>query len=103
MKNSCKITFEGLNLNRLLDCLAKKGIAVYGVEKQGKKCSVQVPSRRYGQTIAILKEKCYNIIGVEFFGIRKAVEFLKKHRFLPIICIVMAFLLFVSSQFCLKI
>ena len=103
MKNSCKITFEGLNINRLLSLLGKKNIAVYGAERVGKRCTIQVPSRRAKQTIALLQERCYNIIGIEFFGLPKAKRFVKKHFVLPIICLLTVLILVVSSQFCLRI
>lgn len=103
MKNSCKISFEGLNVNRLLTVLGKKGITIYGVIKQGKKYILEVPASRSRQTIALLKEKCYNILGIEFFGISKVVKFLKKHFVLPIFCLFAVIVIAVSSQLCFRI
>ncbi len=103
MKNSCKITFEGLNINHLLSLLSKQGIPLYEAVRQGKKCTIEVPSSRSKQTIAILQKWCYNIIGIEFFGIPKLVKLAKKHIVLPIVCLLLVLVLAFSSQICLKI
>lgn len=103
MRNNCQITFEGLNVNRLLCVLNAQNIPLYGVSRQGKKCTVEVPASRSKQTIAILQERCYNIIGIEFFGAAKMAKFAKKHFVLPLICLVLVAVLAISSQFCLRI
>ena len=61
MKSSCIITFEGLNISRLLNTLCQRNVAVFKVERQGKTCVLQVSSRQSGKVVALLKEKCYNI------------------------------------------
>lgn len=103
MKNSCKITFEGLNISRLLSTLTKSGTTLYSVERQGKKCVIQVPAKRAKQTIALLQERCYNIIGIEYFGISAATKFVKKRFVLPLICLLAVLVLALSSQYCFKI
>ncbi len=103
MKNGCKITFEGLNVNRVLSLLCKQGIPLGEITRRGKICALEVPSTRYKQTIAILRERCYNIIGIEFFGIPKFAKFVKKHCVLPVICALLALTLVISSRICLKI
>ena len=103
MKNSCRVTFEGLNFTRLLALLNKNGIPVGNVSRRGKLCTIEVPSARSEQTLAILRERCYNIIGIEFFGMPKAAKFVKKHFVLPLICLLAVLVLAVSSQFCLRI
>lgn len=103
MRNSCQITFEGLNVNRTLAQLNKMGIALYGVTREGKITTIQVPARRAKQTIALLQEKCYNIIGIKYFGLTAAVKFVKFRFVLPIVCLLAVIVLAISSQFCFKI
>ncbi len=103
MTNSCQITFEGLNLTRLLNTLNKREISVQIVRRSGKKCTIRVPARRSEQTLAILRERCYNILGIEFFGIPRTVQFVKKHFVLPLFCLILAAVLAILSQRCLKI
>ena len=103
MRNSCQITFEGLNVNRTLAQLSKLGIALYGVTRQGKITTIVVPQRRAKQTVALLQERCYNIIDIKYFGLAAAAKFVKFRFVLPIICILAAFVLAISSQFCFKI
>lgn len=103
MKNSCKITFEGLNVAALLTALCRADVKVLSVERSGKKCAIQVPSSCERHTIAILKERCYNILGIEFFGWANVKRILKKRFVLPLICLLAVTTLAVSSQFCLKI
>ena len=49
MKSSCVITFEGLNINRLLNDLCRKGFSLLAIERQGKiskyKCLRRNPLR----------------------------------------------------------
>lgn len=103
MRNSCQITFEGLNVNRVLSQLGKLDVALYSVERQGKITTIQVPARRAKQTVALLQEKCYNIIGIKYFGLTAAAKFVKFRFILPIICFVSVIVLAISSQFCFKI
>lgn len=103
MKNSCKITFDGLNINRLLTVLSQKGIAVYDLRRNGRKCEIEVNATRSKQTIALLQERCYNIIGIKYTGISSALQFLKKRFVLPIICLLIVAVTVLSEQFCFKI
>lgn len=103
MKNSCKITFEGLNISRLLSTLTKSGTTLYSVERQGKICVIQVSAKRAKQTIALLQERCYNIIGIEYIGASAVTKFIKKRFVLPLICLLTVVVLALSSQYCFKI
>ena len=103
MKNSCEITFEGLNVGRLLTLLGKSNITIYKVERVGKRCVIQVPATRAKHTIALLQERCYNIIGIKYFGITAAAKFVKKRFVLPIFCLLIIAVLVLASQFCFKI
>lgn len=103
MKNRCKIAFEGLNINRLLGYLTKQNIPVFSVRREGKQCVIEVPYRRSKQTIAILRERCYNILDIEYIGLSKGAKFVQKHFVLPIVCAITALALTISSQFCFVI
>ena len=103
MKSSCEITFEGLNIGRLLTLLGKSNITLYKVERDGKKCTIRVASTHAKHTIALLQERCYNIIGVKYFGISAAAKFVKKRFVLPIFCLLIVVVLLLASQFCFKI
>ena len=103
MKNSCEITFEGLNVGRFLTLLGKSNITLYKVERDGKKCVIRVPASRAKHTVALLQERCYNVINIKYFGITAATKFVKKHFVLPIICLLIVAVLVLSSQFCFKI
>ena len=103
MNNSCEITFEGLNVGRLLTMLLKNDVTLYKVERSGKRCVIRVPIGQAKHIIAILQERCYNIIGVKCVGITAAAKFVKKRFVLPIFCLLIVAVLVLSSQFCLKI
>ena len=103
MKNSCEITFEGLNVGRLLTLLAKSNITLYKVERDGIRCVISVPSSRAKHTIALLQERCYNIIGIKYVGITAVAKFVKFRFVLPIFCMLIVAVLVLSSQFCFKI
>ena len=103
MKNSCEITFEGLNVGRLLTLLGKSNVTLYKVERTGKRCVICVPATRAKHTIALLQERCYNIIGIKYSGITAAAKFVKKRFVLPIFCLLIVAVLVLSPRFCLKI
>lgn len=103
MKSKCQITFEGLNINRTVTLLSKRGVTIYNVERIGKKCSIQVPSTCAKQTIALLREKCYNIIDIEYFGASALLKFAQKRYVFVLVCLVCIALLAAASQFCFKI
>lgn len=103
MKNSCKITFEGLNAANLLSALCRENISVLSFEREGKRCALQVPASCGRHTIAILRKRCYNILGVEFFGWSKIKKFLKNRMILPICCALAMVALALMSQFCFRI
>ena len=103
MKNSCKITFEGLNVSRFVARLTSSGTSVLSVERHGKTWTIEVPASRAKQTVAQLREKCYNITNIDYVGVSAAVKFVKKRFVLPIVCLLCVALLFLSSQFCFRI
>ena len=103
MKNSCKITFEGLNVSRFVAHLTASGTSVLSVEREGKKWTIEVEAFRAKQTVAQLNEKCYNIINVQYVGVSAAVKFVKKRFVLPLVCLLCVLLLLLSSQFCFRI
>ena len=103
MKNSCRITFEGLNVSRFVARLAASGTTVLSVERQGKTWTIEVEATRAKHTIALLKEKCYNITNIDYTGVSAAVKFVKRRFVLPIICLLCVAVLLISSQFCFRI
>ena len=103
MKNSCEITFEGLNIGRLLALLTKSNVTLYKVERTGKKCVISVPATQAKHTVALLQERCYNIIGTKYVGIGAVAKFVKFRFILPIICVLLVATLMISVQFCFRI
>lgn len=103
MKNSCKITFEGLNVSRSLARLAASGVSVLRVERQGKRWTIEVPASCAKQTLALLREKCYNILNIDYIGVSATVKFVKKRFVLPLVCLLCVAILLLSSQFCFRI
>lgn len=103
MKSSCIITFEGLNISRLLNTLCQRNVAVFKVVRQGKTCVLQVSSRQSGKVVALLKEKCYNIKEIRYIGASGFLRFVKKRFIIPVAVIVSFAALFIASQFCFKI
>ncbi|MCH5159869.1 MAG: sporulation protein YqfD [Clostridiales bacterium] len=102
MKNSCKITFEGLNVSRFVAKLSATS-TILSVERQGKRWTIEVPAARANQTLAILREKCYNILNIDYLGATAAAKFVKRRFVLPIICLLCVAMLLISSQFCFRI
>ena len=103
MKNSCLITFEGLNVVRFIARLSAMGVSILSVDRQGKKWTIEVPASYSKQTVALLKEKCYNILNIDYKGVAAATKFVKRRFVLPIIFLLCVAILLVSSQFCFRI
>ena len=103
MKNSCKITFEGLNVARFVARLTASGTSVLSVERHGKTWTVEIAATRAKQTIAQLKEKCYNITNIEYVGVASVAKFVKRRFVLPLVCLLCIAVLLISSQFCFRI
>ena len=103
MKNSCKITFEGLNVSRFVARLTASGTTVRSVERQGKQWTIEVDAAQAKQTVAQLREKCYNITNIEYIGVTAAVKFVKKRFVLPLVCLLCVAILLIASQFCFRI
>lgn len=103
MKSSCKITFTGLNINRLLNQFGSVGIALYSVVRQGKTCVIEVPRTRYKQVVALLKEKCYNIEKIEYTGSFAILRFAKSRYMLLVFMLLCVLAVAITSHFCQKI
>lgn len=103
MKSSCKITFSGLNVNRLLNQFCKVGVPLLGVERNGKTCIIYVAKKHCNKVVALLKEKCYNIDKIEYNGSLAIFDFCKKRCFLCAFLIVAILAVYLLSNFCLKI
>lgn len=102
MKSSVVITFEGLNVNRILNAVCKTA-PIYSVERSGKICSLETSCAYLKQIVALLEDRCYNITNIRYKGARSVWEFIKA-RFVIAICL--AFCIFavgVCSTRCLKI
>ena len=103
MKSSCKITFEGLNVSRFVARLTSSGTPVLGVDRHGKRWTIEVPSSCAKQTVALLREKCYNILNIDYIGVSAAAKFVKNRFVLPLVCLLCVALLLFTSQFCFRI
>ena len=103
MKSSCVISFEGLNLNRLFNTLCKRDITVLNVIKRGKLCEIEVPQTRLREVIALLEEKCYNIVGIRYKGVSAVRRFIRARFVLPVIILLCVAMTAVLSQFCFRI
>ena len=103
MRNKCEITFEGLNVGRLLTLLGKSVVTLHKVERTGKRCIIQVPTSGAKHTVALLQERCYNIIDIKYFGWTAAVKFVKKRFVLPVFCMLLVAVMVLSPRFCFKI
>lgn len=103
MKSSCEITFEGLNINRLLNEMCRKGYTLRVLERQGKLCRIRVFTKQSDKVVALLREKCYNVTNIKYMGMSAIAEFAKKRLALPVIIVILIISLAVSSRFCWKI
>ncbi len=103
MRNSCVITFEGLNITRLLNELCKKGIALQVVERQVKICQIKVSGKQSDKVVALLREKCYNIKNIRYTGYFAIGKFIKKRFIVPIVLLIAVIGLAFSSRICWKI
>nr|MDE7454695.1 sporulation protein YqfD [Clostridia bacterium] len=103
MKNTCVITFEGLNVNHLLNSLCRQNIQILGVKRQGKQCILQVDATQSQKVVAQLKEKCYNILDVRYTGASFWAKFAQKHIAMILCVVALVVCLALCSQYCLKI
>ena len=97
-----KISFEGLNLGRTLNCLAQK-YALYDVVRQGKFCQITVQSSDVKPIVAYLREKCYNVTATQKLGGSFAISFFKTHFLVPVFFALAIAVIALSSNFCWKI
>ena len=103
MKSSCVISFEGLNLNRLFNTLCKRDITVLNIVKRGKLCEIEVPQTRLREVIALLEERCYNVVGIRYKGVSAVSRFVRARFVLPVIILLCVAMTAVLSQFCFRI
>lgn len=104
MKRICKITFDGLNLEKLLNTLAKQQITVLKAKKTSKiGCEIVIYAVFCKKVVALLKQKCYNNIYVTKLGWYSLWQGCQRHLAIFVaICLVIP-TLWVSSAFCLSI
>lgn len=104
MKRACKITFDGLNLEKLLNTLQKQQIPVLKAKKTSKiGCEIVIYAVFCKKVVALLKQKCYNNIYVTKLGWYSLWQKCQQHlAFFVAICLVIPTLL-ISSAFCLRI
>lgn len=103
MKSYCKITFSGLNVNRIFNTLCKQNVALLGVERNGRICTVCVAKKHCAKVVALLKEKCYNIDKIEYSGSLAILNFCKKRCVLCVFLALAVLAAYAMSNFCLKI
>ena len=60
-KRNVRIVFEGAHLNGAINALSAMCL-LYGVRKQGGRCSVMLPSRCFEQAVDFLRKRCYNVV-----------------------------------------
>ncbi len=102
-RSTAEITFEGLNFERTLNLLVKKGVTLYKAERNGKRCTVTVPFGKRRQVVDFLEERCYNIIRLRAHGFAALKEQAVRHTALFIAVLLVIPLLALSSQFCFEV
>ena len=104
MKAICKITFDGLNFEKLLNALNREGIAVLKAKKTSKiGCEIVIYALFCKKVVAILNQKCYNNIYITKVGWYALWQKCMQHvAFFVAICLLVPMLV-ASSAFCLNI
>ena len=104
MKPTTKITFDGLNLEKLLNTLQKEQICVLKAKKLSKiTCEIVIYTAFCQKVVALLNKKCYNNIYVCNMGSVAFLQKCKQHvALLVAICLIFP-MLAISSAFCWKI
>lgn len=103
MQSSCKITVCGLNLSSLLCALCREGIQVLQVERQGKTFTLCVHGYSARKTLAILRDRGYNVTDIKYNGIVRWLNFAKLHPITVICAIICIACLAVCSTVCLRV
>lgn len=86
---------DGLNLDRLLNLLAKKGIKVYKVQKKGiKTMFLSIPANENENFFAYLNYLCYNVKKVGEYGVMRPIAYLTKR-----IGLLVGAIIFVASSY----
>ncbi len=71
---------KGLNLDRLLNMLAKRDIVLYNVRKIDKKSMlISIKTEETQKFFVFLNKLCYNVKKVREYGVFKPIEFLKRN------------------------
>lgn len=104
MKDICKVTFDGLNLEKLLNTLAKQQIPVLKAKKTSKMgCELVIYAVFCKKVVALLEQKCYNNIYITKLGWYALRQKCVNHLAIFVaLCLVIP-MLFISSAFCLQI
>ena len=104
MKAICKITFDGLNFEKLLNTLNREGISVLKAKKTSKLgCEIVIYALFCQKVVALLQQKCYNNIYVSNLGWLAIKQKCIQHvAFFVAICLLVP-MLWVSSAFCLRV
>jgi len=104
MKSICKITFDGLNFEKLLNTLQKEQIPVLKATKKSKfGCELVIYTAFCKKVVALLHKKCYNNIYVTKLGWYRLWQRCQRHLAIFVaICLVIP-TLWMSSAFCLRI
>jgi len=85
----------GLNLDRLLNLLAKRDIILYNVRKKDKKSMlISIKTEETQKFFVFLNKLCYNVKKVREYGVFKPIEFLKRN-----LGVTFGILIFVVSTF----
>lgn len=102
MSRRVEITFEGLNIARTVTELSRR-FQLFDVERSGRKCKIAVSSTDFDKVVAFLRERCYNITKTNKLGLEFALSFVRTHFLLPVFFVLAFVMLFVSSNFCLRV
>ncbi len=99
-----RLKIEGLYPEGVILKLKKAQIPLFNVEKRDKKTlSLCVERKFYKKVFTILQSSCYNIIGVEYFGVARALAWCKKKLGIFIGIAVFSLLCAFSDFFILRI
>lgn len=100
-RNVC-IVFEGAHLNGAINALSAM-CPLYGVRKQGGRCSVMLPSRCFEQAVDFLRKRCYNVVETSPCGAYALGIFMRRHFLLPVFLAVTAAAVLLLSNVCFKV
>lgn len=87
----------------MFNTLCKRNITVLNIVRQGRKCEIEVPYTHSREVVALLEEKCYNILSIRYRGVIAITRFVRKRFILPVALLLCLIVLAISSQFCFRI